>query len=271
MTDNDIIMAVIFTTLVLLLLVAGIAITFFVTIRQRLEQKMKMKQVALEYEQELRAAEAEVSESVRAHLSREIHDNIGHMLTYLRLQMENKMLDDEAIAHQLEPMLKTTAEISQQLRLFSRALNPEFIKDHSLLFMLKQEAERISHLNKMQVHWTDDGEIYTALTKNQQLFIFRIYQEILHNALKHSQATNLYIEVSDQAGLTLSVTDDGKGFDIAAKTQTSNGLKNILKRAELSSMECSITTAPGKGCKITITPKGQPVETKERTNEYSTK
>ncbi len=251
MTDQQIILAVVFTTLALLLLVAGIAITFFISVRQKLEQQMKMKQVALEYQQELRTAESEVAEAVRAHLSREIHDNIGHLLTYLRLQLENKLLDYNHLEPELQPLVKTTEAISQQLRMLSRTLNPEYIKDQTLDSILKQEADRIQQLKKIQVHW-NRLEQWVMPSKEQQLFIFRIYQEILHNVLKHSQAKNLFIEVGGARGTCLRVRDDGRGFDFDTSMEGANGLKNILRRAELSGLDCKINTAPGKGCEVVL-------------------
>jgi signal transduction histidine kinase len=249
MSNNEILFGVVFITLVLLLLLSGIAITFFVTIRQRLEQQMKMKHIALEYQKELREAEAEVSESVRTHIAREIHDNVGQMLTYLRLQLENKMLDDSS--DELKPMQETVIDIAQQVRLLSRSLNPEYIREQTFTAVLKQETERIKQLKKLRVHWHDDG-IETHLSKDQQLIAFRIFQEVVHNALKHSDARNLYVDLKGHRGFYLCVSDDGVGFDANIAAAASNGLRNIKRRSELAGLSCVIDTFPERGCTITL-------------------
>ena len=95
MTNNEIILGIFFITAVLLILVAGIVVSFHIANRQRLQKNLKLQQAALDYERELRAAESAVSESVMGHISRELHDNVGHILTRLRHQIELKMLETE--------------------------------------------------------------------------------------------------------------------------------------------------------------------------------
>lgn len=251
MDNNEIIFAVIFITLILMVLVSGIAISFFVSIRQNMKQKIVLKQVELDYQKELRFAEAEVSETVRTNIGRDLHDNIGQMLTYLRLQMENKMLDHPDYALQLEPMQSTLSDISYQLRMLSRSLNTDFIKDQSFQEILRMEAERIGQLKHIEVVWNDDS-IPPQLDKDAQLISFRIFQEIVNNTLKHSGATRLVIDLQGAQGFYLRVCDNGKGFDLVEKGGQSNGIRNIYKRAELAGLSCEIRTAHGKGCEAIL-------------------
>lgn len=269
MSNNQILFGVVFITLVLLLLLSGIAITFFVTIRQRLEQQMKLKQAALDFQKELREAEAEVSEAVRAHVAREIHDNVGQMLTYLRLQLENKMLDNASAREELLPMQETVINIAQQVRQLSRSLNSDFINEQSFATLLGQEIDRLRQLKKVQVHWFEDG-IDPELTKDQQLIAYRIFQETVNNALKHSEARNMYIDLKGHKGLYLSIADDGRGFDFAAVSATSNGIRNILRRAELAGLKCSIDAMPGRGCTITLESETEFTSNTRKSPDYAT-
>ncbi|RYZ52960.1 MAG: hypothetical protein EOP49_08305, partial [Sphingobacteriales bacterium] len=77
MTDNLILQTVILTTLIILLFIAVVAVTIFITHRYRMQQEIRVKEIALSYEKELRKVEAEVAESVMQHVATEIHDNIG--------------------------------------------------------------------------------------------------------------------------------------------------------------------------------------------------
>jgi two-component system NarL family sensor kinase len=81
--------------------------------------------------------------------------------------------------------------------------------------------------------------------------VFRIFQEIVQNALRHSSASQLEISLHNEGtGFELKVYDNGNGFnreEILSSTKAS-GLRNILKRARLAGMECTIHTNPGEGC-----------------------
>ena len=88
MQDSDIYIGIIITTLVILLLIAGVFITMILANRRHVQQEIKMAQREAEYEKELRNAENEVQEQVLSNVARELHDNIGQLLTMVKLQME---------------------------------------------------------------------------------------------------------------------------------------------------------------------------------------
>lgn len=256
MTNVDLILAIVVTTLLILLLIAGLTISFFVANRQRTKQQMELAQTRLTYEKELRQVETEVSEQLTQHFAQELHDNLGHILTCIRLEVENKKLDHPEIENLLAPTEKYLDEASQQLRLLSRSLNTDYIATHGLANAIHIEIERQQHLKKFNIQ-LDEVPGNTELDKNQELMVFRIFQEIVHNAMRHSRAKNLFIALHYTPFFKLTVRDDGRGFswEETLKTPRASGLKNVLKRAALANLSCQVESEVDKGCTYTLTKK----------------
>jgi ribonuclease HII len=103
MTENSVYIGIVVVTLIILLLIASIIISVFVANRQRLRQEMKMSDLKLSYEKELRNAELELREQLMSHVSRELHDHVGHTLLNMQLIIENRKLDNPDRAEQLKP------------------------------------------------------------------------------------------------------------------------------------------------------------------------
>lgn len=247
---DNIVFAVICATLLILLLIAVLVVVFFIAGRQRMKQEMELAETKLSFEQELRKVETEVSEHVKGQFAQELHDNIGQLLTAMHIQVENQKIDNPQLVEGFKPLEIYLAEVSQQLRLLSRTMNTDYIGHTGLLAVLQMEVERLRALKRFVIHWPAVQGI-SNLDKNQELMVFRIFQEITQNALRHSSAQNLFIEINNTGNeFELIVRDDGKGFDCdeVLQSQKASGLRNIMKRAQLAGLECKIIASPGKGC-----------------------
>lgn len=252
--DPNILLAIICSTLLILLLIAIVVIILFISGRQKTKQEMEMTQAKLSYEQELRKVETEVKEQVMGQFAHELHDNIGQLLTAMHIQIENQKLDHPALAEGLKPVEFYLGDVTRQLKLLSRTLNNDYVGQIGLLLALQTEADRLSALRRFQVHFPlMQGT--TNLDKNSELMVFRIFQEITQNALRHSAAKNLYIAIDNSAnGFEMTVRDDGKGFDAKQMLASpkGSGLLNIIKRAKLSGLTCEISSKPGEGTLFTL-------------------
>ena len=249
MQHNDIFLGIIFITCLILLLVAGILITFFNSGRERVRQEILLAQNKLAFEKELRQVETEVSENMMGQFAEELHDNIGQLLTALHIQIENQKIDNPGLADGFKPIEIYLAEINQQLRLLSRTFNNDYVGRIGLLSSIQLEVDRLKALRRFTVHFqhNQDG---SSLDKAEELMVFCIFQEIIQNALRHASATNLHLSFKNSdTAFELSVRDDGNGFDKTSILSSSraSGLRNILKRAKLAGVECNITSSPGEG------------------------
>jgi two-component system NarL family sensor kinase len=254
MINKDIVFAIICSTLLILLLISTVVIVFYVSAKKNIKQEMDLAKTKLSFEKELRQVESEVSEYIKSQFAQELHDNIGQLLTAMHIQIENQKIDHPQQSESLKPIEIYLDEVTQQLRLLSRTLNNDYIGHIGLLAAMQLEVERLRSLKRFQVHWPmiQGG---TNLNKNQELMVFRIFQEIIQNALRHSAAKNLYITIDNQNNhFEMNVRDDGKGFipDHVLKSQKASGLRNITKRAQLAGLECHISSSPGNGCLFTL-------------------
>ncbi len=248
MNSEDIFLAVVSTTLLILLLIAGIVLAFFISGRQRVKQQMELINTRLAFERELRQVETEVSEHIMSQFAQELHDNIGQLLTATHIQIENQKLDHPDLSEGFKPIEIYLGEVTQQLRLLSRTLNHDYLGHIGLAAALLMEVERIRALKRFDVHWQATGSV-SELEKNQELMVFRIFQEISQNALRHSGAKNLYVLLRSENGFELQVRDDGAGFDKeqVLHSAKASGLRNIIKRATLAGMQLEVETGVGKG------------------------
>ena len=185
MFTSDIGLTVIVFTLVIFIMILGVVLTMFVANRRHVQQAMKMTQMQLNYEKELRTVQNEVQEQVLTNVARELHDNIGQLLTLMRIQIEQQKLDRNDLGEILAPVDSTLSETIQQLRLLSRSLNTDLLEQNGLQNSVNNEVLRLSSLKHVKIHWeTDSAE--PLLSKDQKIMAFRIFQEIINNFLKHS-------------------------------------------------------------------------------------
>lgn len=251
---SEISAAIVVIVLTILLLVAGITIAFFMIGRQRVRQEIELASTRLEFEQELRKAEVEISEHIMGQFARELHDNIGGHLSAMHFQIESQKVKHPEQAESYKPLEIYLDEATQQLRLLSRTLNSDFIAHTGLLSSIEVETERLRMLRQYQVHY-DPVDGVSNLDDKQELMVLRIFQEITNNALRHGSAANLYINIRNSGTqFELEVRDDGRGFDQEAVLASgkASGLRNILKRAALAGLTCEIHTGDGNGTRFVL-------------------
>jgi len=247
MGDNDIIYTVIFSTLIILLLIAGVAITIFIANRQR-------AQMQLDYQKELRTVQQEVQEQVLLNVSRELHDNVGMLLSTVNFLIEQKKVVHPEIGDALHPIQESLLGAIDQVKLLGRSLGGSDILDQQgLLNTIQMEINRLKQINRFTFHWASDNK-EPALNKDQKLMSYRIFQELLNNAMKHAAAKNIHVTLTGQGAFKLIIEDDGRGFNADEKIQEGkgSGLKNIVKRAALANLKCDIAAETGKGSIFTL-------------------
>lgn len=257
MNTPELALPIVLTTLLILLLLSGVAIAFFVVSRQKQQQKAALTQARLAFENEVSQVELELREELIGHFSRELHDNLGHQIACLRLSLENLKLDHPVLIGSFTQVEEHISAASEQVRLLSRSLNGEYIFGLELKQALQLEIERYEDLAKFKIIWQYQGGS-TRLDKAQTLIVFRMFQEIMTNVFRHSQAEEVIVELNEREGFQLIVKDDGCGFDLQKILTSSKsfGIRNIKKRADLLELDCQINTTLGEGCQYVFTKTG---------------
>lgn len=251
---NDIVLGIITSTLVILLLVTGVAYSFFRIQQQRAKQKEELAATKLAFERELRIIETEEREKILHQLAYELHDNAGQLLVAMHMQIQSQKVIHPDLAEGFKPIEIYLGEVTQQLRLLSKTLNSDAVLQNGFEGAVRLEIERLKALKTFKVK----AEIQVSELipdKDAQLMIFRIFQETVQNIMKHSKASEIGIYlVSNKDRFELRVKDNGIGFDYenCFEQNKASGVKNILHRAKLAGLECVYQTKHGEGTTVIL-------------------
>jgi PAS domain S-box-containing protein len=194
----------------------------------------------------------EVAEEERIRISREIHDEIGHLLTALKYDTEgltNHLNNKpEQIKEELSGMISMIDALIDTVRKIATELRPGILDHMGLLAAIEWKIKQFRLKNKICCEY-DIEEMDVVFTKNETTFIYRILQEIFTNVTRHSKATHLLISIGQNDGnFVMKVTDNGVGFDVQASLQKGSlGLMGIRERAKSIGGEIQIESFPGKG------------------------
>ena len=196
----------------------------------------------------------DVQEAERRYVARELHDEIGQMVTGLKLVLETSLHPpDEAGQAALDEALSLINDLMERVRQLSINLRPQMLDDLGLLTALDWLFKRYSKQTGIHVQFKHTA-LHERLPARLETAIFRIVQEALTNAARHARVKELSVRLwtnAEQAGL--QVRDAGAGFDAAAlKRGTSSGLSGMKERAELLGGEFILESAPGEGTCLTV-------------------
>lgn len=254
MNDYDLILLIAFPTIAIIILIMAIVLGMIKSSRDKVRHEAELAQIEIAFQKELREADIEVGEFLRSQFARELHDNIGHTLTYMRLHIETGKLDNPENEIVFQPIETLLDNASEQVRMLSRSMNSDYLTQVGFTYAVKMECDRLRKASGMEIN-VQEGEIeLISQQKDRELMAFRIFQEIITNNIKHAKATKLDILLNIENTL-LSVVDNGVGFDLEAtlKTNRASGIKNVIKRAQLAGFGCKINSVPKEGCSYQLT------------------
>ena len=196
-------------------------------------------------------ASLETQELERTRIARDLHDGIGSLMSGISAQVENLLSKDPDNQHYtaIKSMVKETAT---ELRRTSYELMPATLLRMGLDPAIRDLCFNI--LAKNGIEPTLELEPDTSeLTQEQQLVIYRILQELLHNIVKHAGATTVLIQLMRyDHDMTLIVEDNGKGFSVTESSLSGIGLGSIRSRVNLLGGMLDIASVPGDGTTVTI-------------------
>ncbi|SDT48264.1 sensor histidine kinase [Pseudomonas prosekii] len=203
--------------------------------------------------QELADKLLQVQENERHRLSRELHDDIGQLLTAAKLQSEwLKRRMPEDLQGQCSLLCETLEETLNKVRDVSAILNPRQLASLGLEASLR--AHLLRTLANTSVHWSlECHQRLTGLPEEMAVTAFRITQEAVTNILRHAEAKNLLVRVQRlPKGLTLLISDDGQGFAPAANPgrEGQRGMAGMSERIDQLGGTLTVTSEPGKGTQI---------------------
>lgn len=262
MEKRELMFAIGFATIVLFLLV-GFLLFFFLKYRLRKNKFINEREIMQKaFAQTLLQSQSEVQEATFSALSKELHDNVGQLLSSSKMLLGISQRKIAVIPESLIIAEETLGKAIQELRSLSKSLDKEWLQQFNLIDNLNTEIRRINSGLVLEIHFSYQGKL--LLSSEQQIILFRIIQEALQNAIRHSEAKNINIDIETNAeNIVVKIADDGKGVE----NNLSNGLgiRNMKYRTKLLGGDIT-WHSPGKGSLITIQ-----LPAKENHNEHENK
>jgi two-component system sensor histidine kinase UhpB len=191
-------------------------------------------------------------EAERLRVARELHDEIGQTLTAVAIEAGSAAHGDSELAHALRNVADGVRESLEEVRRIARELRPEALDDLGLVNALIALSTRIGAQGGPRVRRDLRAEL-PPLSSDVELVIYRVAQESLTNALRHSGAREVTLSLTaDAEDVTLAVVDDGKGLPTELPRDGS-GIAGMRERALLVGGMLSLASVAGQGTEVRLT------------------
>lgn len=244
MDEQGFIFVVVVGTAFVLLLVGLVGILMVVNTGRRHRHRAEMAEMQLKHAQNLMEAEREAVRETLHDVGKELHDNVSQLLMVIHIGL-NWSTQGEAPDPRLDPAREALAECINEVRSLGHALNLDLWKVNTLQDTILRMADRINRSGKWAVTVVA-GPHPLILPPDTSAILFRVCQEVMTNAMKHSGARRITITL-DARQPEIAIADDGQGFDLE-EVRAQAGLRNIVERTALIGFTARCTTAPGQGC-----------------------
>jgi PAS domain S-box-containing protein len=198
----------------------------------------------------------EAQEAERQHIARELHDEIGQILTAVKMNLQSIQRSSPASTWMppLDESIGIVDEALSRVRDLSIELRPALLDDLGLNAALRWYVDHYAQRTGIMAEVRNDFEEDGRLPRELEDACFRIAQEALTNVARHAQATKASVQLRHSSGnLSLTIADDGVGFDVESVNQhqtSALGLLGMLERADAVGGKIEIDSVPNKGTRI---------------------
>lgn len=233
----------IYITILITASIIGTILLFFLFVIVR-QHKKRAKQ----YEDRLRM-EVELLEAERGRIASDLHDDLGPLLSVIKMNLH---LLDTKDKNDLMILGKTSTHIdhtAKRLREISNNIMPYTLQKKGLVTAITEITELLVEGNALSIEFNNSLK-ELAITKEKEIHIFRLFQEVLNNTIKHANASEIKIHLYEQKNeLNILIKDNGCGFDKEKVMDQGKGLglQNILRRAGILKGKVYLETEPGNG------------------------
>lgn len=204
---------------------------------------------------ELLKTQMEVQEETFKSISREIYDNIGQVLSLVKLNINTvDVYNPEATRQKLLESKDHLSNTIQHLRDLAKSLSPDFVTDLSLARAIEQQLQLIQKTACVKGMLTVNGTPYKS-QQQQELVTFRIVQQLINGITRHTEAATINIVMLYEAAkLTITIKNNSKGLNIAgeSKLYRQSGMAGIRNRVSLVNGHISINIAGERGTTIVL-------------------
>jgi PAS domain S-box-containing protein len=175
----------------------------------------------------------EAQEQERARIGRELHDDINQRIAMLALELEQLQQNPSEVEGRVQELRRSMAELSNDVQALSHDLHSSKLEYLGVVAGMRSWCKEFGERQKMEIDFRSD--VSSALPPEIGLSLFRVIQEALHNAQKHSGVRRIEVQLAEQSNeVHLTVRDSGRGFDVeVAKQGKGLGLTSMRERVRL--------------------------------------
>lgn len=258
--------AILIATLGMLIMVIFVIAFVIYYQKKQIQQQKKLRDVEKEHQRILLETALNSEEAERRRIAQDLHDDIGTMLSLTKLsinQLSKAITKDNA--HSSPDLQKARSLLDDtivQVRRITRDLVPTTLEHFGLAAAIEEFINRLENSSSLTVQFYCDADRVPRLTPKVELALYRITQELVNNAVKHSQCSTIDILLNATINrLDLHVIDDGTGFDATTMRESSQaglGLRNIESRLSVINGKIAYPPIAKKGFQAQIS---VPIET----------
>ncbi|MBZ0243642.1 MAG: sensor histidine kinase [Bacteroidales bacterium] len=223
--------------------------------RQRAESALEKSQAVIAERDRGTLALVDAQEEERLRIAKELHDGVGNQLLALHLKwqsLDKKIDSDEVLKKEFESGSRMLKDVMDEVRSVSHQMMPKVLSEFGLIPAIEEMLHRSLSTTTIK-HRFDSSAVNQKLDKKLEVAIYRILQELINNVIKHSNATEVQVQLFSNPGyLVLMLEDDGKGMPIAENPADGIGLSSIKSRLHTIDGEFSIVPGPYTGTLVTI-------------------
>lgn len=239
-----------FTMLAILILITILIVNAINKRKQRKLNSIQQKQLE---------AVVSTEEKERKRIAADLHDGVGQLLSSVKINLgvSQEKIKGSTLEERVQLLDETKGTISQimsEIRNISYNLMPPSLAHFGLGVAIGEEASRINSDSGIKIHF-DNSTNKEKFDQKTEIILFRVFQELLNNTLKHSEANEITIQlIEHDDSLMLMMDDNGKGFDFktAIRKKNSSGLKNMQARIALLNGKLNIDSKEGYGTNCII-------------------
>jgi len=218
------------------------------------KEKYKEK---IQLQQTISSKIIEAQEEERKRIAKDIHDGIGQMLTALKFNVEGLNINNtKTAAKKIEDLKKLSKELIQGVRMATFNLTPPELTDHGIASALQTLTSKLATLTNKTILFENSTNFQGRLDSLTEINLYRISQEAVNNAIKYAESSFILVKINNSEQLlSISIEDDGIGFNVAEKSKTKSkgmGLIFMEERIKYINGRLFINSEKNKGSKITI-------------------
>ena len=211
-------------------------------------QRKQMEEALSDLSQKL----IQSQEQERARIGRELHDDVNQRLAMLAIALQQLEDDPSDVQKHLRALRKEVVGLSRDVQALSHELHPSRLEYLGVVAGRRSWCREFGEWQRVEVHFESDAS--ASLPFEIGLCLFRVVQEALHNAVKHSGARHINVALHQGIGaIHLTIRDSGRGFEMEATALGKGvGLASMQERVRLVNGTISIRSQPGGGTSIDV-------------------